>query len=196
MSKKSPNNYAFIDSQNLNLSVRRLGWKLDLIKFRRYLTEKYSVTKAFIFIGFVEGNSELYRHLQEDDYILIFKPTLQHKDGTTKGNVDAELVMHAMIELNNFDRAVIVSGDGDFFCLVDQLLKLHKLEKLIIPDQKRYSALLKRIDSGYLAFISDLQKKLVLTAKRKEPRADQPAKGALRRDSTKNVAQESNSVKS
>lgn len=29
--------YAFIDSQNLNLGVRSLGWKLDFAKFRQYI---------------------------------------------------------------------------------------------------------------------------------------------------------------
>ena len=58
--KKKSNNYPFIDSQNLNLSIRSLGWKLDFARFRVYLKEKYGVTKAFLFIGFVEGNNDLY----------------------------------------------------------------------------------------------------------------------------------------
>ena len=58
--KKKINNYAFIDSQNLNLSIRSLGWKLDFARFRIYLKEKYGVTKAFLFIGYVEGNNDLY----------------------------------------------------------------------------------------------------------------------------------------
>jgi uncharacterized LabA/DUF88 family protein len=164
----SQNNYAFIDSQNLNLSIVKLGWKVDFKRFRRYLAEKYGVTKAFLFIGFVEANNEMYRHLQEDGYILIFKPTLEYKDGVTKGNVDAELVLHAMIELNNFDKAVIVTGDGDFHCLIEYLVKQNKLLKILIPDQRHYSALLKRFDSEYLAFISDLDKKLSYTHKKKK----------------------------
>ena len=35
------NNYAFIDSQNLNLGIQKLGWKLDYRKFRVYLAEKF-----------------------------------------------------------------------------------------------------------------------------------------------------------
>lgn len=69
------NNYAFIDSQNLNLSIRELGWKLDWRRFRIYLKEKYNVTKAFLFIGFVEGNNDLYKFLQDAGFICIFKPT-------------------------------------------------------------------------------------------------------------------------
>ena len=84
--KTGENNFAFIDSQNLNLSIRGLGWKLNFKRFRIYLKEKYGVTKAFLFIGFISGNSDLYVALQEAGFICIFKPTLTYKDGTTKGN--------------------------------------------------------------------------------------------------------------
>jgi hypothetical protein len=57
---KKGNNYAFIDSQNVNLAIRSLGWKLDFARFRVYLKEKYGVTKAFLFVGYVEGNNQLY----------------------------------------------------------------------------------------------------------------------------------------
>ncbi len=76
---KSPeNNFAFIDSQNLNLSIRDLGWQLDFTRFRRYLSDKYGVAKAFLFIGYIEGNSDLYTSLQEAGFVCIFKPTLKY----------------------------------------------------------------------------------------------------------------------
>lgn len=188
--------YAFIDSQNLNLGILELGWKLDFSRFRVYLTEKYRVKKAFLFIGYLEGNSELYRHLQEDGYILIFKPTLTQKDGSTKGNVDAELVLHTMIQLKNFEKAVIVTGDGDFHCLVQHLIKLKKLGKILVPNKAKYSTLLRRFDSQYLAFVSDLEKTLQYKPyKRKEPRKDKTLKGAFHRDSRKIVPKKVSKVK-
>jgi len=153
------NNYAFIDGQNLNLAIRQQGWKLDYERFRNYLSDKYDVTRAFLFIGYVQQNQWLYTSLQQDGYILVFKPTLTLPDGKVKGNVDAELVLHTMIEYANFDKAVIVSGDGDFFCLVDYLAKKDKLLRLVIPDQSRYSSLLR----GFMAqvlFLSGLREKL------------------------------------
>ena len=80
-----------------------------------------------------------------------------------KGNVDAELVLHTMIELKNFDQAVLVSGDGDFYCLVEYLLKVGKLKKMIIPNQKQYSGLLKRLslpDKNIFDFMNSLREKL------------------------------------
>ena len=85
------NNYAFIDSQNLNLAIRDQGWNLDFKRFRKYLEDKYGVVKAFLFIGYVPTQQNLYTALQEYGYILVFKPTLILQHGKIKGNVDAEL---------------------------------------------------------------------------------------------------------
>jgi uncharacterized LabA/DUF88 family protein len=153
-----PNNYAFIDSQNLNLAIRDQGWKLDYSRFRRYLADKYHVTKAFVFLGFLSTNQNLYTALQQAGFILIFKPTLAAY-GKTKGNVDAELVLHTMIEYSNYDKAVIVSCDGDFYCLVKHLLKQNKLEKLIIPNQTKFSSLLREFLPNAV-FMNGLKNKL------------------------------------
>ncbi len=141
--KKRNKNYAFIDSQNLNLAIRAQGWKLDFDRFRVYLQDKYHVEKAYLFIGYIPGNQNLYTNLKNAGFTCIFKPTLQYKDGTTKGNCDAELVLWAMIELENYDKAIIVTGDGDFHCLVDYLFTRGKLENVLIPDQHHFSGLLK-----------------------------------------------------
>lgn len=158
--KRIEQNYAFIDSQNLNLSIKSLGWNLDFQKFRTYLKEKYKITKAFLFIGYIEGNEDLYKSLQEAGFVCIFKPTLTYKDGKTKGNCDAELVLQTMIEFPNHKKAVIVTGDGDFHCLIKYFIQENKLKKLLIPNQAKYSALLKRFPSEFIAFISDLKHKL------------------------------------
>ncbi len=52
--------YAFIDSQNLNLAIRSQGWVLDFERFKKYLKDKYKVTKAFLFIGYVPTKQSLY----------------------------------------------------------------------------------------------------------------------------------------
>ena len=160
------NNFAFIDSNNLYLAIKDLGWSLDYEHFRKYLKEKYQVTKAYMFIGFVEKHKDLYKSLQEKGYILIFKPTLVYKDGSTKGNCDAELVLQTVIDFKDYDKAVLVTGDGDFFCLVDYLIKQKKFKKLLVPNQKKYSALLKSIPSEYLAFVSELKNKAAYKKKK------------------------------
>ena len=154
------NNYAFIDSQNLNLAIRDQGWSLDFGRFRRYLADKYGVAKAFLFIGYMPTNEALYTNLQKQGYLLIFKPTLRVGDGMVKGNVDAELVLHTMIEYPNYERAVIVSGDGDFHCLIKYLKVKGKLEKLVIPNREKYSSLLREFIRDDVVFVNNLRGKL------------------------------------
>jgi hypothetical protein len=151
-------NYAFIDSQNLNLGIQRAGWKLDWKKFRVFLKEKYNVENAYMFIGYLPENEDLYNQMHEAGYLVALKPTLEmfataeeqareDKDKPpTKGNVDAELVMFVMKELPNYDKAIIVSGDGDFYSLIEYLKDRKKLLHIMTPNW-RYSTLLKPFES-------------------------------------------------
>lgn len=140
-------NFAFIDWQNLNLWIRSQGFEIDYRKLRLYLKNKYFVDTAFLFLGFVEGNQKLYTKLQKAGFILVFKPTIAYKrDGieVVKWNVDAELVLRAAArEFNNYDKAIIISGDWDFHCLIDFLIEKDKLLKLLTPNNK-FSSLLRQ----------------------------------------------------
>lgn len=157
--------FAFIDSQNLNLGIRDQGWKLDFARFRVYLKDKYKVEKAFLFIGYIEKNEPLYKFLKKSGYILTFKPVLFSGKREIKGNVDAELVLHTMIEFSNYNKAVIVSGDGDFHCLVEYLEKKRKLARLLIPNQKKYSQLFLKF-MAYVDFMNNQRYKLGIRPKK------------------------------
>ena len=152
-------NYAFIDSQNLNLGVQKIGWKMDWKRFRQWLADKHGVTHAFMFIGYMADNESLYELMHEHGYLVVLKPTLEVKapnqeegqgkepqKSIVKGNIDADLVLYAMKEYANYDKAVLVSGDGDFFGRVEYLAQQGKLLKLLTPNQ-RYSTLLKPFDA-------------------------------------------------
>jgi hypothetical protein len=80
-------NYAFIDSQHLNLGVKSLGWKLERRKLRQYLRNKYDVTKAYLSIGYLPGNEALCTSRQKMDYLVILKPTMGLPSGKVKRNV-------------------------------------------------------------------------------------------------------------
>jgi uncharacterized LabA/DUF88 family protein len=161
MKKANNSNYAFIDSTNLHKGVTdTLGWKLDYKKFRTLLKDKYNVDKAYMFMGFIPTNTGLYTDIQNFGYEIIFKPTIP-KEKETKGNCDAELVLQAMIDYEKYNKAIIVSGDGDFYCLIDYLQKHDKLEVVISPNIKWCSSLIKRLGHKIkLVFIEQLRAKL------------------------------------
>lgn len=173
--------YAFIDSQNLNVSVQKFGWKMDWRKFRKFLTDKYGVTKAFMFIGYIPENEQLYEQMHDAGYAVVLKPTFDltrphpemmdeaeaaklPKTSETedkkpvKGNIDAELVLWAMKEMSNYDKAIIVSGDGDFYCLVEYLEQKDRLLHLLAPTG-HYSSLYNRYDT-YIVRLDQFRREL------------------------------------
>lgn len=170
--KKHPVVYAFIDSQNLNLGTSKdiykngkriyKGWRLDFKKFRQYLTDKFRVKEAFLFIGYIKQNEILYKNLESYGFKLVFKPTIKDNHGKPKGNVDTELVLHAArIQYEDYDKAVIVAGDGDYYCLHEFLEKDKRLLRIVIPNAKSESSLLKKFQK-YKTFIEYEKHKLEL----------------------------------
>jgi len=159
-STKKIDNYAFIDAQNLHMSIEEMGWKIDYNRFRVYLKEHYNVAKAYMFMGFKPEEQKMYNFLQDAGFTLIFKPVLELRNGEVKGNCDAELVLQAMIDYKRYGKAIIVSGDGDFHCLIKYLQGKNKLETVLVPSAKNCSALIKKALGGSLTLVSDLRKKL------------------------------------
>lgn len=159
---KTENNFAYIDGQNLNLGVKSLGWDLDFKRFKLYLKEKYSISVAYYFLGFVAENQNLYSSLQKAGYILKFKPVLPDKDGLHKGNIDADLVLQAVVDYyeNHFDKALIVTSDGDFYSLVKLLYEKNRLRLVMSPYYKTCSSLLRKVAKEKIVFMDNLRQKL------------------------------------
>jgi uncharacterized LabA/DUF88 family protein len=168
---KKPITYAFIDSQNLNLGVlydikKRgatiyKGQKLDFKKFRDYIRVKYGVKEAYIFIGNIPKNQDLYLYLQDCGYKLVMKDAAKHWDKKTKqyeykGNVDTDIVLYSVGKFyKDYTDAVFVSGDGDFVSTYEYIAEKGKLKAIIAPNRYNYSKLLDNF-SDKLFFVSDI----------------------------------------
>ena len=173
--------YAFIDASNLFYGGEKsLGWKIDYEKLRRYLEDKYDVSKTFYFggvelhdfhydyqnsdtvpidalekhlsgllkkgvdtltdaqvvlIGRHLQRARFYRKLSKFGYTLYLKPvkSYEQEDGGTrrKANCDIEMAFRLMKEQDNFDRTIILSGDGDFLPVLKHL-KSNQKEVVIL----------------------------------------------------------------
>lgn len=179
-------NYAFIDSQNLNLGTQKMGWKMDWKKFREWLKTEYNVEKAFMFIGYMPDFEPLYDQLHSQGYAVVLKPTLEMfhtEDGeksesdkpdkekpAAKGNVDTDLVLHVMKEWKHYDKAVIVSGDGDFYTLIEHLDQSGKLLNLMTPNWQ-YSSLLKPFEKYIIRLDQKRQELRYPDYKKRKPQA-------------------------
>ena len=129
------NNYAFIDGHNLYLGIMYQALELDLKKFRIFLKDKFSISKAFYFIGFIPGNYRLYKKIRDAGFIIKLRRVAIDDSGNKKGNVDSELVFNTLIKIDRYDKAVIVAGDADYYCMIKYLDYKNKLLRIIIPDK-------------------------------------------------------------
>jgi len=94
--------------------------------------------------------------------VLIFKPVILEKDGKAKGNIDADLVLQAMIDFyeNHFDKAVIATSDGDFYSLVDYFYQKNKLLAVLSPNREKCSILLQESAREKMKYMDNLRQKL------------------------------------
>jgi len=158
--------HAFIDAQNVVQATRRLGWDFDLVKLRTYLADKYKVTKAFYFIGYIPRNQRLYQAIQQAGFILQFKEVANRPTGeaTIKGNVDVNLTLHAAMTVDAYDKAILVSADGDFLPLVQFWQNRGKFRLVLSPDEpNNTSRLLKRDAANNIAFMPSARAKIEKT---------------------------------
>ena len=171
-------NIAFIDGQNLYLGTKEKGWCVDHAKLRTYLRDKYAVDEAYYFLGFVDvDNQDLYSNLQKAGFILEFREHSSALKGKKKGNVDCDIVfsiMRKLVKNEDFNKIILVSGDGDYKKMVDFLVKSEKFEKILFPNREFASSLYKKLGSEYFASLdqkeikSKIEKKDGDTSKRKK----------------------------
>ena len=154
------NNYAYIDSQNVYRGIKSLGWEMDWFRFRKYLQEKYSVTTAYMFLGYIPTNDSLYELLQKAGFILKFKPVIPDETGKPKGNVDADLVLQVMVDSTSYDKAIIITSDGDFYSLIRHLYTSDKLKMVMSPYIKTCSTLLKKEAREKIIYMDNLKNKV------------------------------------
>ncbi len=168
-------NIAFIDGQNLYMATTNNSspWSVDLARFRVYLLQKYHVRNAYYHLGYVnEKNQNLYEEIQEAGFILVFKQHSSVMAGLKKGNVDSDIIFSVMKRLykkDNFEKVVLVSGDGDYKMLVDFLLEENRFEKILLPSRKNRSSLYKSLSNNFFAYLDDHDIRSKIDKKKRVP---------------------------
>jgi hypothetical protein len=75
--------------------------------------------------------------------------------------------MKNLVENNDFNKIVLVSGDGDYKKVVDYLIHKERFEKILFPNRKFASSLYKKITIKYYDYLDnkDIKKKIEYTHK-------------------------------
>lgn len=159
--EKKENNIAFIDGQNLHLGTMQDSWKVDHIRFRIYLKDKYHISEAYYILGYVdEEEQELYSNLQKAGFIVKFKEHNPALRTQKKGNVDTDIIFEIMknlIDNKDFDRIVLVSGDGDYKKTVNYLIGKNKFKKILFPNREFASSLYKNLGAEFYDYLDNLK---------------------------------------
>ena len=156
-------NYAFIDGQNLHLGTAKSQidpWMIDLARLKVYLKDKYKISRIYYFLGYVhDDNATLYTRIQELGYIVVFKKQIFEMKSAKKWNIDSDLIFRVMEKLidepDEFDKILLISGDGDFKILVDYLIKKDRFLKILLPNKKFASSLYKQLGSEYYDYLTN-----------------------------------------
>jgi len=172
--------FVYIDGANLHKGVDDLGWRLDYQRFQVWLTDKYGAARIYLFLGLVPKYKALYTELQEFGYTLVFKETIYDGSGQVKGNCDADLVLKVVCDFyeKEFSKAIIVAGDGDYACLAQFLKEKNGLGRILAPNYKKCSILLKRT-GAIITFLNEFKEKLEKVQNEKAPNADGTASGSF-----------------
>jgi uncharacterized LabA/DUF88 family protein len=175
MTQKEQRNIAFIDGQNLYMGTAKREhdpWRIDLVRFRVYLEQKYGITKAHYFLGYVqEARQELYEEIQAAGFVLVFREHNTAMLGKKKGNVDSDIIFSIMKKLyrrEDFQKIFLVSGDGDYKMLVDFLIDEKKFGKMLFPNRQFASSLYKKLGSEYFDYLElpGVREKIAVKKKR------------------------------
>ncbi len=169
-------NYAFIDGINLHLTYENLDWNLDYRKLRVYLDRRHNVKIAYYFLGFMKTNKRIYQDLEAYGYSLKFREIskriidevgcpycgkcIEPEQIKIKCDCDADLTLQVMDDINKFDRAIIITSDGDFNNLIGKLVQLNKLKLVFAPCKDGCSKLLKKAALGRIEFLDNFKSEL------------------------------------
>ena len=170
------NNYAYIDGANLHYTYENLDWQIDYQKLIDHLRTKYGVIVAHYFLGKTPNNKSIRDKLISYGYNIKLKEPSPYKteeevcpycnevikksEVRYKADVDSYLTMQVLSDINDFDKAVIISSDGDYDELVKRLARQNKLRMVFAPCRDGCSKLLQKAAVDKIAYIDDYKDSL------------------------------------
>lgn len=135
----------FIDAANIIHCYEDTKWKIDLKKLKRYFESKCTLVGIYYYSAYFEesvNQKSFFEMLSRKGYILRIKKIkkIYNDDGsvTLKGNCDTDIVVDAVSRIDDYDTAVIMSGDSDFVSLVNLLRGRNK--KVVIVSARWHVA--------------------------------------------------------
>jgi uncharacterized LabA/DUF88 family protein len=119
----------FIDGSNLWHCVKANKWKIDYHKLKCFFYERGNVVDLYYFTPEMPHLEPFFDMLDSMKYKIIKKPIKVFRarnkevirEVKHKGNLDVEMAITIIKNLSNYDEVILVTGDSDFECVLDEL---------------------------------------------------------------------------
>lgn len=161
---------------------------IDLEKLLRFLEDKFDkkenkkgkeMTGYQLFV--LEKNmarTRFYLKLQQFGYILKLKPTKIYveENGTPKkkANCDVDMTFDMMKMMDEFNKVIVLSGDGDFAILLKYLQEIGK-EIIVLARNDRTAKEIRQLTKGNFRDFQRLRHKIEFLDKKREGPAKDPS---------------------
>ncbi|PIR40325.1 MAG: hypothetical protein COV33_00350, partial [Candidatus Zambryskibacteria bacterium CG10_big_fil_rev_8_21_14_0_10_34_34] len=122
--EKELKTFAFIDASNIYYGTKEAGWKIDFTKLKSYLVSRFSVSRIFYFGAIDESkvsDVKLQKELISLGYELMLVTLKKFRNGKKKADTDSKMTFEMMKIKDEYNKAVVLTGDGDFFWVLDYL---------------------------------------------------------------------------
>lgn len=138
----------YIDGSNIYHDGMKAGWQVDYYKLKQFIKRKYEIItiKYYNSIGYEKDRAGKYlkdrggKHiisqatqkfenaLQKMGYEVISKPLkfIKGKESIASNKLDGDLMIDALLEHQQWDELILLSGDSDFERLVKEISKMEK----------------------------------------------------------------------
>jgi uncharacterized LabA/DUF88 family protein len=133
----------FVDGNNAFFAQQSMGWFFDprklldeLVRGRELVgcfwytairddTDQRGFRSALVGLGFSVRTKALKQYILGDDY-------------KTKGNLDVEMAVDMLITMDQYEVAILITGDGDFRSAIE-VLQSRGIEVIVVSTRKMVS---------------------------------------------------------
>lgn len=167
----------FVDGANMFYTQKKgLGWFFDPAKLLKVLRGDDELTDAYWYMGLKQPpdprDENFVRFLSYAGYVVRTKGLKTIYDSETgettqKANLDVEIVMDMFNTIENFDKAILLSGDGDFERALE-LLRSRGRQICVVSTQNWIAAELRQAIGSHFIDLQDLRAQIERAAP--EPR--------------------------
>jgi uncharacterized LabA/DUF88 family protein len=141
----------FIDEANLYHAALERGITIDYAKFFALLKDSSANCQAIAYVATDRSNHRqkgFLNRLKRQGFELVTQEIIRRLDGSVKGNVDLRLGAELLVKrVQDYDTAVLVSGDADFVPVIEQSRNQGKRIEVASFRTNTGAALIKAADS-------------------------------------------------